>query len=322
LVIRSGVVNTTPEQNSTVHIHHANERGSEATRVTLIGAGLNIILAGIKITFGLLGRSAAIIADGVHSLSDLFSDAIVIVGIRLGERPPDRDHEYGHGKFETLAAAICGIILLVAGAGIFRSGLIRVIAAARGLSLEQPRIYTLVIAFLSIAVKEGLYRYTLREGKVLKSQALVANAWHHRSDALSSIGVCFGIAGAIFLGEKWRLLDPVAALIVSVFIFKVSFSIIISGVNELLEKSLPEKTERRIEETVRNVPGVLDYHKLKTRRIGNASAIDLHIQVEPSLSVTEAHDISHEVEKKLRRVFGRDTIVSVHIEPAGKAEGK
>lgn len=305
-----------------MHIHHADKRGTKAIRVTIIGAGLNVVLAGLKIVIGLLGQSTAIIADGVHSLSDLFSDLVVIVGIRIADRPADRDHDYGHGKYETLAATICGIILLVVGAGIFRSGLQRVIAAARGVPLDQPRLYTLVIALGAIVCKEWLYRYTLRAGKVLKSQALVANAWHHRSDALSSIGVSLGIGGAIFLGERWRLLDPLAALIVSVFIVKIALLILLSSINELLEKSLPEKTKHRIEAAVKSVPGVLHPHKLKTRRIGNATAIDIHIEVDPSLSITEAHDISREVEKKLRKIFGRETIVSVHTEPAGEPKDK
>ncbi len=278
-------------------------------KVTIVGSIVNFLLLVFKFFAGIAGHSAAMLADAVHSLSDFITDIVVIVFVRIAGKPEDKGHDYGHGKYETLATAIIGLLLLCVGFGIFWNGASSIYTFLRGGQLESPGVVALVAALVSIVSKEILYQYTVIQGKKLNSQAVIANAWHHRSDALSSIGTAIGIGGAILLGDHWRVLDPVAAVVVSFFIMKVSVRLLIPCVDELLEKSLPEDVEKEIEQTVLSFPGVSQPHHLRTRRIGNYYAIELHVRMDGKITLEEAHSTATAIENKLKEMFGKGTHV-------------
>lgn len=284
-------------------------------KVTIVGSIVNFLLLVFKFFAGIAGHSAAMLADAVHSLSDFITDIVVIVFVRIAGKPEDKGHDYGHGKYETLATAIIGLLLLCVGFGIFWNGASSIYTFLRGGQLESPGVVALVAALVSIVSKEILYQYTVIQGKKLNSQAVIANAWHHRSDALSSIGTAIGIGGAILLGDHWRVLDPVAAVVVSFFIMKVSVRLLIPCVDELLEKSLPEDVEKEIEQTVLSFPGVSQPHHLRTRRIGNYYAIELHVRMDGKITLEEAHSTATTIENKLKEMFGKGTHVGIHVEP-------
>lgn len=284
-------------------------------KVTIVGSIVNFLLLVFKFFAGIAGHSAAMLADAVHSLSDFITDIVVIVFVRIAGKPEDKGHDYGHGKYETLATAIIGLLLLCVGFGIFWNGASSIYTFLRGGQLESPGVVALVAALVSIVSKEILYQYTVIQGKKLNSQAVIANAWHHRSDALSSIGTAIGIGGAILLGDHWRVLDPVAAVVVSFFIMKVSVRLLIPCVDELLEKSLPEDVEKEIEQTVLSFLGVSQPHHLRTRRIGNYYAIELHVRMDGKITLEEAHSTATAIENKLKEMFGKGTHVGIHVEP-------
>lgn len=290
-------------------------RSKTAVKVTTNGMIFNVFLTLFKFIAGISGHSAAMIADAVHSFSDFITDIVVIFGLKAAGKPADHNHHYGHGKIETLCAAFVGLALFVIGLGILQSGAEKIFAVASGGSLEQPGTIALVAAGASIITKEGLYRYTLNAGRSIKSDAMIANAWHHRSDAFSSVGTMIGIGGAIILGGRWVILDPIAAVILSFFIFKVAFDISYTNINELTEAALDKDTVDEISHIITSTVGVRDFHKLKTRKIGSNIATDVHIQVDKDLSLIEAHDICTEVENRLRAKFGMDSILYIHCEP-------
>ena len=276
---------------------------------------MNFLLLVFKFFAGITGHSAAMLADAVHSLSDFITDIVVIVFVRIAGKPEDKGHDYGHGKYETLATAIIGLLLLCVGFGIFWNGASSIYTFLQGGQLESPGVVALVAALVSIVSKEILYQYTVIQGKKLNSQAVVANAWHHRSDALSSIGTAIGIGGAILLGDHWRVLDPIAAVVVSFFIMKVSVQLLIPCVDELLEKSLPDDVEKEIEQTVLSFPGVSQPHHLRTRRIGSYYAIEIHVRMDGKITLEEAHGTATAIENKLKEMFGKGTHVGIHVEP-------
>ncbi len=290
-------------------------REREIYKVTMVGSLVNFLLLVFKFFAGVMGHSAAMLADAVHSLSDFVTDIIVIVFVRISNKPQDKGHDYGHGKYETLATAIIGLLLLAVGFGIFWNGVTSIYSFFHGAELAKPGNIALVAALISIASKEILYRYTIRKGKQLNSQAVIANAWHHRSDVLSSLGTAVGIGGAILLGEHWRVLDPVAAVIVSFFIMKVSIQLLIPCVEELLEKSLPDEVEREIEQALLSFPGVSEPHHLRTRRIGSYYAIEVHIRMDGQITLEEAHTTATAIEHKLKKMFGPGTLINIHVEP-------
>ena len=290
-------------------------RLKQVNKVTLVGFFTNLLLSVGKIMAGIIGKSGAMLADGIHSLSDFVTDIIVLVFIRASSKERDGDHHYGHGKFETFATMLISFGLMVVGVGIFWIGLQKVISSLKGEIINQPGIIALVAALVSILFKESLYWYTIKTGKRINSSAVIANAWHHRSDAFSSVGTAIGISGAIFLGEKWRVLDPIASIIVSFFIVKVAWDLANPSVRELLESSLPRKVEDEISAIVQGVSGVKAYHNLRTRKIGNYFAIEVHVKVDKELSVEAAHIIASEIEHRLRDQYGRQTHIGVHIEP-------
>ena len=294
---------------------HISSREREIYKVTLWGSVVNFILLVLKFFAGIIGHSSAMIADAVHSLSDFITDIIVIFFVRISGLPQDEDHDYGHGKYETLATAIIGIILLFVGLGIFINSVSCIIEVFHGHKLEAPSIMALIAAIVSIIAKEAVYQYTIYKGKKLNSTAVIANAWHHRSDAFSSIGTAIGIGGAVFLGENWRVLDPIAALIVSGFIIKVSFDLFKPCIDELLEKSLPKETEDKILTIITSHPEVNSPHHLRTRRIGNNIAIEIHIRMNGSMTLRDAHDITKQIEFSLKDAFGPETHIGIHMEP-------
>lgn len=287
-------------------------------RVTWIGSLVNFLLMAFKFVAGIVGHSSALVADAVHSLSDFATDIVVIVFVRISGKPEDEDHRYGHGKYETLATAIIGLALFAVGIGLLVGGATKVADVINGAILPAPSMVALIAAAVSIVSKEILYRYTVRVGKNLNSQAVVANAWHHRSDAFSSIGTLVGVGGAIFLGEKWRILDPIAAIVVSTFIIKVAIYLIKPCIDELLERSLPAETEKQILDIITSFPEVSSPHHLRTRRIGNHIAIEVHIRMDGQISLSDAHTVATEVERCLKEEFGPDTHIGIHMEPVKK----
>ena len=290
-------------------------RTKQIYRVTLLGMFVNMVLFAFKLVAGLVGRSGAMIADAVHSASDFATDIVVLAFVRISAKPRDDDHHWGHGKYETLASLIIGIALFTVGVEILLDSAEKITAVTKGEVLPRPGAIAIVAAALSIVAKELLYRYTIHIGKQTESPSVVANAWHHRSDALSSIGALLGIGAAYFLGEKWRIADPIAAIVVAALIMKVAIDLCRTALAELLEKSLPRDVEADILSIITANPKVQKPHNLRTRRIGSDIAIEVHIRVDGAMSVFESHEISKEIEQSLRERYGERTAVAIHIEP-------
>jgi cation diffusion facilitator family transporter len=285
-------------------------------RVTWVGFWVNALLTVMKITFGLIGHSNALIADGVHSLSDFATDFIVIIFIGLAYRSADNDHPYGHGKFETFSTFLIGVALMGVALGICFSGIESVYGQINGTAIPPtPTIWALIVAAASIVLKEVLYHYTMRTARKVKSSSLEANAWHHRSDSVSSIATLIGVAAAYFLGDKWSVLDPLASIIIALFIAASAMHICKPAINELLEKSLPDEEVRKIERIITTTPGVRKSHRLRTRSNGHFHIIDCHVKVDPTITVEEGHNIASEVEQRLKNATEEDVITNIHIEP-------
>lgn len=292
------------------------ERDKKVYRVTLLGSVVNLLLLVFKFVAGVLGHSAAMIADAVHSLSDFVTDLIVIVFVKISSKPEDADHAYGHGKYETLASCIIGLALIVVGVMMGYNATVKIVDVVRnGTELASPGIIAMVAAVLSIVLKEWMFRITRKVAREVDSPAVEANAWHHRSDALSSVGTAIGIGGAVLLGSKWAVLDPIAALVVSVFIVVQAAKILSDAIGQLMEKSLPRDVEQRICEIVYEEEGTSDIHHLRTRKIGSQISIELHVRMNGSLTLREVHDKSIAIEKRLRAAFGDSTYINLHVEP-------
>lgn len=292
------------------------ERDKKVYRVTLLGSVVNLLLLVFKFVAGVLGHSAAMIADAVHSLSDFVTDLIVIVFVKISSKPEDVDHAYGHGKYETLASCIIGLALIVVGVMMGYNATVKIVDVVRnGTELASPGIIALAAAVLSIVLKEWMFRITRKVAREVDSPAVEANAWHHRSDALSSVGTAIGIGGAVLLGSKWAVLDPIAALVVSVFIVVQAAKILSDAIGQLMEKSLPRDVEQRICEIVYEEEGTSDIHHLRTRKIGSQISIELHVRMNGSLTLREVHGKSIAIEKRLRAAFGDSTYINLHVEP-------
>ena len=291
------------------------DREKQIYRVTLVGSAGNVLLVIIKFIAGLVGHSSAMIADAVHSLSDFLTDIIVLVFVGISAKPQDPSHDYGHGKFETLATLFVALALIGAAIGIIVSGSLKFARWLKGESLEVPGMLALWAALLSIVVKEILFRYTITVGRKQDSPAVVANAWHHRSDALSSIGAAIGIGGAILLGQRWAVLDPLASIVVGGMLIKVAWDLLKQSTGELTDSSLPKETEQEIEDIINSHPQISEPHNLRTRRIGNRIAIEAHVRLSGDMSLREAHEIVSAIERDLRARFGHHTIVTIHMEP-------
>ena len=290
-------------------------REKEIYKVTLVGSAGNAALLTFKFIAGVVGNSSAMIADAVHSLSDFVTDIVVLLFVSISAKPQDQSHDYGHGKFETIATFLIGLALIGAAAGIIASGSMKLAAWWGGDELEAPGWITLWAALLSILIKELLYQYTARKGRMLDSQVMIANAWHHRSDALSSIGAAIGIGGAIWLGQHWTVLDPLASIIVGLMLVKVAYELLKTSIGELTECSLPGEMEQEIEEIIQSFADVQEPHNLRTRRIGNRIAIEVHIRMDGKLPLQEVHERATTIEHKLKERFGERTHVTLHMEP-------
>ena len=290
-------------------------REKEIYKVTLVGSAGNVALLTFKFIAGFLGHSSAMIADAVHSLSDFVTDLVVLVFVSISAKPQDQSHDYGHGKFETIATFLIGLALIGAATGIIVSGGMKLIAWWGGDELEAPGWIALWAALLSIAVKELLYQYTVRKGRQLDSQVMIANAWHHRSDSLSSIGAAIGIGGAIWLGQRWTVLDPIASIVVGLMLVRVAWELLKTSIAELTECSLPAETEQEIEQIIQSFVDVQEPHNLRTRRIGNRIAIEAHVRMDGSLPLQIVHERATSIEHKLKERFGTKTHVTLHMEP-------
>ena len=284
-------------------------------KVTLVGSAGNVALLAFKFAAGVLGHSSAMIADAIHSLSDFITDVVLLAFVHMSAKPQDEDHDYGHGKYETFATLIIGLAIMAAATGIIISGVDKLVDWVGGRQLAAPGWLALAAALLSIVVKEVMYRYTVRRGQALDSPALVANAWHHRSDALSSIGAAVGIGGAILLGNRWTVLDPLASVVVGLMLLKVAIGLLRSSVGELTEHSLSSEVEKEIEDIICSYPDVSDPHNLRTRRIGNRFAIEVHVRMDGNTTLTAAHNRATAIEQRIRQRFGKQTHISIHMEP-------
>lgn len=290
-------------------------RERDIYKVTMVGSVGNVALLAFKFAAGVLGHSSAMIADAIHSLSDFITDVVLLAFVHMSAKPQDEDHDYGHGKYETFATLIIGLAIMAAATGIIISGVDKLVDWVGGRQLAAPGWLALAAALLSIVVKEVMYRYTVRRGKALDSPALVANAWHHRSDALSSIGAAVGIGGAILLGNRWTVLDPLASVVVGLMLLKVAIGLLRSSVGELTEHSLSSEVEKEIEDIICSYPDVSDPHNLRTRRIGNRFAIEVHVRMDGNTTLTAAHNRATAIEQRIRQRFGKQTHISIHMEP-------
>lgn len=290
-------------------------REKEIYKVTLLGGVINIALMVFKFIAGIVGNSAAMMADAIHSFSDFATDIVVLAFVRLSSKPKDKSHNYGHGKYETFATTVIGVVLFAVAVGIFIEGAEKINIWAHGGTLAVPGTLALWAALLSIVLKELIFQYTRYKATKLDSTALRANAWHHRSDALSSIGAALGIGGALIGGERWAVLDPIASIAVAAIIAKVAIDLIKNGFGDLMEKALPEEVEQEIMRLVNSVSGIYEPHDLCTRRIGNHYAIEMHIRMKGETPLKEAHNKANEIERLLREQYGEQTHIVVHMEP-------
>lgn len=294
--------------------HSLEDRSKEINRVTMWGVVVNLLLSIAKIIGGFFGHSQALIADGIHSLSDLASDGMVLYASKHAGNEADEDHPYGHGRFETLATVILGAFLILVSIGIAYDAFNRLVTRE---AIEIPHTYTLVIALASVMSKEGLYHFTRNVGLAINSKMLIANAWHHRSDAISSIVVLGGIIGAQMGVPS---LDIIAAIVVSLMIGKIGYDLGYQGLLELVDTALDPETVERIKEKILSHEDVRAVHMLRTRQMGHTALVDVHIMVSPKLSVSEGHHISEKVERALIDNFDSINDVTVHIDPENDEE--
>lgn len=285
-------------------------RSQIGKKTTLLGTGINLFLTFFKFSAGILGNSQAMIADAVHSLSDFASDIIVILGFEFTGKPEDKNHPYGHGRAETLATFMVGIILFLVALGILRGATLSIIAE----KYEKPGLYALVAAVLSVILKEFLYFYTLKKGKYINSDALKANAWHHRSDSMSSVAAFLGITASM-INPEYHIFDSIAAIVVSFICIRSSVDILKEPVKNIMESSVDEKTVNFISKIAKNKNGVLNVHNLKTRKVGNSIFADMHIEVDPEITVIKAHNIAESVKKEIKNKIDNIEDVLIHIEP-------
>ena len=292
------------------------ERVKRANRVTWLSVYANIFLTAAKLVVGIFGHSAAMVADALHSLSDFATDFAVMIGMRLAGKPEDDDHPYGHGKYETLAAilvgaALCGVGLMItfhAGESLFKALVLDVWP-------ERPALLALWAGLASIVVKELLYHLTVKVAHDTQNDALLANAWHHRSDALSSIGTSIGVGAAALFGGKWVLLDPLAAVIVGLILLKIAWDVVRVSLDKLLEHGMEPEENERILAILHAIPGLCEPHHLRSRRVGTVAVIELHFRVDPEMTVRQGHEIATQAECALRESFGPNSIITVHVEP-------
>ena len=290
----------------------APSRETTVRRVALVGLAVNLALSALKFAAGFLGHSRAVVADAVHSLSDVATDVALLVGVRYWSRPRDVDHPYGHGRIETIVTVSIGLLLAIVGVGIAYESIARI----HERHAETPGAVALVAALVSIVAKEVLYRWTVRVGRRVKSSAVIANAWHHRSDALSSIPALLAVGGAMLV-PAWPFLDHIGAVVVCLFILGAAYKILRPAVGQLIDTGLPEAERRAMLDVAQACPGALDAHDLRSRSLGAGIALDLHVAVDPDLTVVEGHAIAEEVRMRLHAEFPDVVDVVVHVDPHG-----
>lgn len=286
------------------------EEGMRVSKITLI---LNLVLAVVKVISGLIGRSSAMIADGIHTLSDVLTTVVVLLGLKVSSKKADDDHPYGHERYESIFAKLLSLILLVTGAFIGYEALKTLIEG----NIKQPGQIALVAAFISILTKEGMYRYTIKTAKKIKSISMEADAWHHRSDAFSSIGTFIGILGA---RVGFPALDPIAGIVVAIMVIKVGVDLYLKSIRELVDESASEEIINEINKIASSTNGVINVNRLRTRVFGNRIFVDIDIQVDPNITVKEGHDISAVLHDRLESEITDIKHTMVHVEPFGNKE--
>ena len=288
---------------------------SKLRHVTLVGFWINAALVVLKLFFGYWGHSDALVADGYHSLSDFLTDFMVLYFVGVSFRKADKDHPYGHGKFETVGSLLISVVLILVALGIGVAAIETIMNAFNGKEIPRPDVWTIVIAAVSIVSKEYCYRYTMRYARRYDSPSLKANAWHHRTDAISSIATLIGVSLSYALGANWRILDPITSIIIAVFIGVSAVSIARPSLSELLEASLPQAELVKIRQIIRSVPGVKRVHNLRARQNGRSIIVDVNIHVDPDITIREGHAIAEDAEKCLRKAFDSNMIIYMHVEP-------
>lgn len=281
-----------------------------AMLVTLAGMAANIFLTIFKIWVGLAVRSQALVADGIHSFSDLFSDVVVIFGLKWGRKGPDEDHPYGHARIESVAGMLMGLILVAAAIGIIYNALSSIYQHRQA----TPSLWAIAAASISIIVKEALYWHTIKIGRRIRSLVIIGNAWHHRTDALSSVAVLIGV-GAVYINPDWHIADSLAAIIVSILIFKVGSGLIWTTVKEVIDTAPDKDILRQLTDYAESVDGVRQAHDIKARYSGSQILVEIDIVVDPDLSVREGHEIAKQVERKLLDNVDDVSQVIIHVDP-------
>ncbi len=284
---------------------------NNSMKVSYISIIINFILSGFKFIAGIVGKSSAMISDAVHSLSDVLSTIFVIIGIKFSNRQSDTTHQYGHERFESIATLFLSIILLVTALGIGYTGIIQIIEGVNG-DIKVPTILALIASIISIIVKEWMYQFTKKVAKEVNSSALLADAWHHRSDALSSIGSLIGIAGAK-LGLP--ILDPIMSIVICIFILKVAIEILIDSIYKLVDKSCDESTIEEMTILINNIDGVLELDLLQTRLFGSKIYVDVEVSADKNKTLEESHRIAHEIHDEIEEKFKDVKHCMVHVNP-------
>ncbi len=287
---------------------HKLTEGIKVSIITMIG---NILLSIFKFICGWIGKSSAMISDSIHSLSDVFSTIVVMIGLKLANKKEDSDHPYGHERMECIAAFLLSVFLFMTGIGIGWLGLKTVIFSNKS-SIQVPTVIALIAAIISILTKEAMYWYTRNTAKKIKSNALMADAWHHRSDSLSSIGSLIGISGAM-LGFK--LLDPIASIIICICIIKAAFDIFIDSVDKIVDKSCSDEFIKDVKNLVLKIKGVEEIDSIKTRLFGNKVYIDIEVSADETLSLKKAHEIAQKIHDKIEKNFEEVKHCMVHMNP-------
>lgn len=293
-----------------------NQSAATIRRVVKIGCAVNALLMALKLCAGYLGHSDALVADGFHSLNDLAADIIMLVFVGISYRKPDEKYSYGYGKFETFSSFLISSVLVVVACLIIREAVESLIGYFQGEVLPQPDIWTFVVVLFAMACKEGLFRFYSAAGRKAGSKALKANAWHHRSDALASVATLIGVTFSHFFGEGFRVLDPIASLVIAVFILVPAFRILRPAFAELMERSLPENERKKALELVSKIPNVKDVEYLRARRNGHKYVFDFGIKTDASLSVAQCSHLTDEIRQALTDAFCPHVILSVNYSPA------
>lgn len=291
------------------------DRIKQTKKLTFICVAGNILLTILKFIAGFLGRSAAMMADASHSMSDILTDIVLLFGVQLASKPADEEHPYGHARIETLCALFISIFLFFIACAIFVASFKEILQVLKGNILVKPGYIALIMAFISVVIKEIMYQYSVKVGRKINSLAVIANAWHHRSDAFSSLAAFIGIGGAILLGGKWTILDPLVGIIISILIIIIAVKMIRNAVDEIIDRSLPQEDINKIKEIALSINGIKNPHAIKTRRSGYKIFIDLHIDIDKETTFIKAHDITTLLENELKKVYGEETTIIVHAEP-------